>query len=191
MLTEGGVLGDGSSIDNFGISVVDASLEVVGGEFGGAEVIRSDVSISGGATRGLFELGSGSEVNISGGLIEGTFITFSDSVVNISGGDFAASLFANAESTINLLGSEFSLNGIAIGSQLISQRGDLFAGLPEVVLTGTLLDGSDFELSLDRDFISEDATITASVISVPEPNNLAILAICTVVLSWRRRNRLR
>ena len=104
-------LEDGDALEAEYFSIVDATLNVEGGNLGmAAEAFNSVVNISGGVVGSRFAALSGSEVNVSGGTVNSLFEAFSGSVVNISGGTVRP-CFTAVSSEVNISGGtlgEFS-----------------------------------------------------------------------------------
>ena len=160
-----------------------------GGELGNTfEVVEGTIDVEGGNVGDAFSVVFGT-ANISGGNIGEQFTAGVGSEVNISGGEFG-SFGANLNSSVNLTGTEFFIDGVEL--DLI--EGDLFAVTDRnIVLSGTLLDGSDFEFFLDSNltdqFFDPTASVSLAVVAaVPEPSGLAMLFGCGVSgLLVRRR----
>jgi hypothetical protein len=157
-------VGDGGEIgNNFGAgwgSVVTIEGGRVGKNF---EAVGSQVVIAGGSLGEGFDAFHGSVVNVTGGSFgersefrqTSDFTAHSGSVVTISGGSFGPGLHAAAGSEVHLVGAAFFLNGLPVegltpGQTLeITTRGARFDY--ETMLTGILLDGSEFSFHLNSD----------------------------------------
>ena len=164
----------GGAINTDVFVVQDGELNVSAGNANSIDANNSAVDISGGTIR-VFNSG-GSTTNITGGTISDFLNAVADSTVNISGGTISG-LSAQDTSTVNILGTEFFLNGTPIDSLLVGQtliideRGD------DSTLSGSLVDGSQFEFDLNPTFgevddsFSLDSNLTITLVAaVPEPS---------------------
>ena len=162
------VVAGGSLGDNF--AVVDAILNVDAGTVGnGLEASGSVVNINGGSVGENVQALSDSEVNINGGSVGEFFIANSGSVVNISGGSVGDFFDANSGSEVNLFGTEFFLNGVLLDDLNLDQA--FVITERDQILSGTLLDDSDFQFDLSDsfgndsfDFFSTDALLTVTLV---------------------------
>ncbi len=202
-LLPGGVLSE-----NF--AVVDATLNIVGGEVGnGLEAAGSVVNISGGTVSFFVSAQSGSEVNIRGGNVSALFYAMPDSVVNMSGGIVGSGFQASTDSEINIAGGTLGEGFRALGGSEVNLFGTeflldderldaLILGDPLTIsnrsgqtLSGTLADGSTFSFALNDsdnfsdDFFAVDALLTVTL--VPEPNSALFLLLgCSGLFArWR------
>ena len=107
-------------------------------------------------------------VNISGGAVGADFLAFSGSVVNISGGSVGERFNADSGSEVNFFGTEFFLNGVLLEDLNLDQA--FVITERDQILSGTLLDDSDFEFDLNSDFsnpgdfFSTDALLTVTLV---------------------------
>lgn len=159
-VSEGGEVGD-----NFGAgwgSVVTIEGGRVGKNF---EAVGCQVLIAGGSIGEGFDAFHGSAVTITGGSFGETseyrhtsdFTAHNGSVVNISGGSFEPGFHAAAGSDVHLVGSAFFLNGMPIPGLLPGHTLEIAARdtwLAYTILSGVLLDGSEFSFRLN----SEDSS---------------------------------
>ena len=198
-----------------GGSTVDMSGGFIGNNF---RVLGSEVNISDGNIGGLLNVAFNSTVNISGGDVSALLVransevnitggnfgfnldspfpsdtppfltAATNSTLNISGGTFEGNpLNANGGGEVNLLGTEFFVDGVRLESLqpddpfLIADR--------DVTLSGTLLDGSTFDFSIDTsDDDPTTSTFTVSTVSaIPEPSGFALLLVGGVVCLLNRR----
>ena len=151
----------------------------------------SVVNISGGSIGPFFQADEGSVVNISGGTVGIGFNAFFDSVVNISGGSVGDGFTANLVSDVNLFGSVFVLDGLVLDDL---SPGEAFTiDDRNVTLTGLLSDGSEFSFDLNDEFIPSDteflpsATLTVTLIAVPEPTSTTVLLLGCGLAGLRRK----
>jgi len=183
---------DGGEIgDNFGAgwgSVVTIEDGRVGKNF---EAVGSQVLIAGGSIGEGFDAFYGSVVTITDGSFGETseyrhtsdFTAHNGSVVTISGGSFGPGFHAAAGSEVHLVGAAFFLNGLRVeglipGQTLeITTRGARFDY--ETMLTGILLDGSEFNFHLngdpsdnypDSDYFDVDARLTVTQVLTADFN---------------------
>lgn len=175
----------GGSIGAFFGIYYNSIVNVSDGRIGDfVRLYDSTFNLSGGTVKDQFRAGTGSIVNISGGTIEDIYNANSGSVTNISGGTFALGIYpesfsdligidASQGSTINLFGPSFAIDGVEItGVSPITINPSDYYGL-----SGTLLNGSDFEY---KDIFSYDSNnappsgVTLTVTIVPEPSSFLI-----------------
>ena len=144
----------GGSVGNFFDAFSGSEVNISGGSVGNFfdAFSGSEVNISGGSVGRLFRANSGSVVNISGGSVGETFQALSNSEVNISGGSVGERFEARSDSAVNLFGTEFFLNDVLIDDLNLDQA--FVITERDQVLSGTLLDDSDFEFDLNSDFPS-------------------------------------
>ena len=144
-------LEDGDALEAEYFSIVDATLNVEGGNLGmAAEAFNSVVNISGGVVGSRFAALSGSEVNVSGGTVNSLFEAFSGSVVNISGGTVRPS-FTAVSSEVNISGGtlgEFSAAdfGSVVNisdNAFVLQNFNAWEGSEVNISGGTVLDNFD------------------------------------------------
>lgn len=145
------VVGDGALGDDF--AAVDATLRIAGGTLGeDAEIVRTSFAMTGGAIGDGFRAFSGTTLSIGGGQIGDRF--------HMEGG-----------TSLQLYGTEFYLDGVPVNGLSLGQAIEIQER--NTTLTGTLLDGSDFEIDLyywpvaTRDYVDQNAlvsvTLTASL----------------------------
>lgn len=199
----------GGAINTDSFVVQDGELNISAGNANSIGANNSAVDISGGTIRvfnssvntanitgGTINIfnSSDSTTNITGGTISDILNAVADSTVNISGGTIGG-LTAQDTSTVNILGTEFFLNGTPIDSLLVGQtliideRGD------DSTLSGSLVDGSQFEFDLNPTFgevddsFSLDSNLTITLVAaVPEPGcGLALTAMSILLLGRRRK----
>ena len=185
-------VGPGGAVgDNFNAgwgSVVTIDGGQVGRNF---EAVGARVLIAGGEIGEGFDAFFGSDVNITGGIFGqetdrgplGNFTAQSGSVVTISGGTFGPGFHAAAGSEVHLVGSAFFLNGLPIaglapGQSLEITVRDLPLGYYNI-LSGSLLDGSEFSFHLNSDsdydssfadYFDASALLTATLVLTADFN---------------------
>lgn len=213
----GGVIGDfahtfggetnisGGSLGN-GFQFVGETVNISGGSIGNDFfALSGEINISGGTVGNDFVSNPAATINISGGTIGDGF--GSSGEVNISGGNIGQNFSAGGEtnitggllgagftatdgSVVNLFGSEFTFDGEIIPGLLagdtlnFTERGGTLAGI--------LADGSPFDIDIDLvfdagQFFDPGSTFNLTVVSVPEPSALTILALGAPALIFRRR----
>lgn len=100
------LLEGGSLAKNF--AVVDASLNVLGGEIGdGLELARSTLNMSTGAIGRDATAYGGSVLNVRGGSFHGHLFARDNSIVNITGGEFAGGINVDSGSVMNISDGDF------------------------------------------------------------------------------------
>ena len=162
---------DGGSVQIGGTGLetiaVAGELNLVNGSVFRLEALEnSQVNILGGVigigsngSQGSLSAQFGSEVNISGGSIASNVSAAEGSVVHVTGGNFGE-LHGSPGSDVSLNGGEFVLNGNPYtGESIELSRDDLF--------TGTLEDGSAFELHYS--FFS-NSPIGLNTVALPTAN---------------------
>ena len=161
---------DGGSTDHE-IELVDSIFSMSAGQIDDLDsFMGTSVELAGGTVRSI-EAFSGSSVAITGGDISELIIAKIGSVVELST-SISGTLSGNAESEINLSGQEFFLDGVAIDG--------IVTGVPfliddrEVVLSGTMLDGSFFSKNIttvsgsfagEVNSVENQARLTVTVVS--------------------------
>ncbi len=190
----GFVVGSGTEIN-----LQQGSIEEVNAEQG------SVVNIFGGTVGGPLRAGDGSIVNVTDGFTNSVLGDFGSVInidggrndilsahgeLNIKGGTYGDGFFAGESSQVNIFGTEFFLDGAPLDTlvpgvkTLILERG--------VELTGTLVEGTDFDFILNsdpnidtRDFFEDGSTVTVTL--VPEPATIALFGILNgFLLLWRK-----
>ena len=183
------VINDGSFGNN--VEALGELLTINGGTFGnnfdvGTSIVPSTLIVNGG-TIDFLDIDGGSTVFLNGGDTSNNIDVGRGGTLNITGGDFTTGILA-AEGDVDLFGSAFFIDGVAItGSDVFADEGS--------VLTGILNDGSSVELDLflfsqTRDFFAGGLTAggtNITIVAVPEPGSLSLLAIGALGLISRRR----
>jgi hypothetical protein len=164
------------SLESYGIAHSGTSVNIHGGATGWFSILDgASAYITGGD---LGPLSIGGDVVISGGEIGHSTSVATGGSLTITGGVFPPSTYtspnftANANSIVTFYGDDFTLNGIPITRQygvptLVPQRSG-------AMLAGELLDGSPFELKLEKGtdpaccilYNSIDATAMIRIVSV-------------------------
>ena len=184
-------------------------LNVYGGTVGIASHLAPGavLNLFDGLVRGSMNI-SGAEVNIFGGRMDvhfppldatvnvysGTFSGssyFGNSVVNISGGTWVnPNIGLGTGSKANIYGSAFLVDGAPIPG--LSFGNPVVISARNVVLSGTLLDGSSITLNLATGMppSSVEPGATVTVFLVPEPSTVTALLIVGVFIgAMRKTNR--
>ena len=189
------VINDGSFGNN--VEALGELLTINGGTFGlnfdvGTSTVPSTLIVNGG-TIDFLDIDGGSTVFLHGGDTSNNIDVGRGGTLNITGGDFTTGILA-AEGDVDLFGSAFFIDGVAItGSDVFANEGS--------VLTGILNDGSSVELDLflggvvvdfsqTRDFFAGGLTAggtNITIVAVPEPGSLSLLALGALGLISRRR----
>jgi hypothetical protein len=146
----------------------------------------STVVVSGGLIRNNLEAFGNSTVNVSGGSIAGDLTSYDSSIVEVTGGSIVDDLFAWNNGTIYIYGTDFKVDGQDINyGDSLRDYGTYYGAHSEWlrgIVTGTLQDGS----SLNNDFFVRVEHPNASIIVIPEPVTLLLLALGAVMLRKRR-----
>ena len=180
----------GGAMSGFFVSEAGSVVNITGGSADfpfsvGQLLVSGEVNISGEAFVPSVQTASGSEVNISGGsvnsadAVSGSVVTVSGgsielvtaaagSEVNVSGG--STTIFALSESVVNLSVRDAFLDGVLVSG--LSRDSAVTISERAGVLTGWLVDGSDFSFELNpapvdfnlrQDFFDPDATLTVTL----------------------------
>ena len=181
----GGIFADDTAFVNTIINVNDGSLLGDAAAHSGSEF-----NLLGGTINSLFA-GVGSEFNLLGGTVDSLFAGIG-SEINIHGGIFENQLSAIDGSSIDFFATEFFVNGDEVG--FVDFDLPLLIENRNFTLSGTFLDGSDFEYFVGAsggDFlVSSDATLQLNLVTVaavPEPSGLFLLALSGMMLLGKRR----
>ena len=158
--------------------------------------IDNDFGVFSGSTLNIFggfvgNIGaSNSTINISGGSL-GAASAVSGSTVNISGGTIGSNFAADSGSEINVFGTEFFLSGTPVDNLVLGETTILELG-EDVALSGLLADGTPFDFgnnSLPNRGIRSGATLTVTLVGVPEPGS-GLPLVMTSILSLSRRRKI-
>lgn len=217
-----------------GVEINNAIINIAGGEVAlgasnlseGVNNFNNTITVTGGDVGGFFQLRGSSTLELAGGTIEsfGTLANATATVtggaftlvdnngeLNIFGGDFNTfrTLGNSAlNSTVNLFGTDFAIDGVPIEGLSLDSVFEI--DVRDVVLSGTLSDGSAFSNFLDSTtpqgdldfgpfatladlqavpgFASTGSTVTVTLVqSVPEPSSLVLLSLASCVAVCRRR----
>jgi len=182
---------NGGTFANDVVSLDNATVTVNGGtlsddliaDFGG------QISVTGGlVTDDVEAFNLGSSILLTGGnFVEDVEAAF-DSNITIQGGNYSTTntrFRAANRATITIYGTGFEIDGSLAPDGVIAEE---FG-----ILTGTLIDGSPFDVffdqnpSLDFDDPLGDAPGTILLVTVPEPSSALLCGALT--LWWFRRNR--
>lgn len=169
-----------------------SNVNVLGGEIGSNLFAQnnSQITVSGGAIGEFLWSFDDSQVAISGGHIGievnaymNSQLTFSGGVIGyqlradgysnviISGGQPGYELWATQHGVVTIYGSDFSIDGLNVGYGPIT--------VASGILTGTLASGE----AINNDFYIYD---DASIVLVPEPATVLLLALGGLMLRKRR-----
>jgi hypothetical protein len=145
-------------------------INILGGNFDNGLHAYGTLNLYSGSI-GLFGTAhDGSTINVTGGSLANSFVANLGSTINVSGGSIGNDFDAHAASAVNLFGTQIVLDGVDVTSLLTE-------GVPwtisdrDVMLTGTLVDGSSFEFGLfsvdldNRDYFAADADLTFTLIT--------------------------
>jgi hypothetical protein len=132
---------------------------------------NSNVNISDGPVL-YIQAHDSSTVNISGGSVDGILTAYNTSAVNISGGS-VGSLYACDTSFVTFHGRDFSVH------EGLWLEGDRVLGTG--ILTGEWADGTPWAVNI----VENQAG--ASILAIPEPATLSLLALGGIALVRRRR----
>ena len=92
---------------------------------------------------------------------------------------------------LNLFGSHFQLDGVAIDDLRLGEQFTITDR--DVTLSGLLADGSPFSFELNSeqtpgsDYFHPNATVTITLVAVPEPNSVLLLSLGGPAMLWRRK----
>ena len=220
-----GVVGLGVEINNAIINIAGGEVALGASDLSeGVNNFNNTITVTGGDVGGFFQLRGSSTLELAGGTIE-SFGTLPDATatvkggsftlvdnngeLNIFGGDFNA-FRALGSSTVNLFGTDFAIDGVPIDGLSLSSAFEIGDDDRDVILSGTLSDGSTFSNFLDSTtpqgdldfgpfatladlqavpgFASTGSTVTVTLVqSVPEPGSLVLLSLASCVAVCRRR----
>ena len=222
-----GVVGLGVEINNAIINIAGGEVALGANDLSeGVNNFNNTITVTGGEVGGFFQLRGSSTLELAGGTIEsfGTLANATATVtggaftlvdnngeLNIFGGDFNTfrTLGNSAlNSTVNLFGTGFAIDGVPIEGLSLDSAFEI--DVRDVVLSGTLSDGSAFSNLLDSEppegglnfgpfatfadlqavpgFASTGSTVTVTLVqSVPEPSSLVLLSLASCVAVCRRR----
>lgn len=219
-----GVVGLGVEINNAIINIAGGEVALGASDLSeGVNNFNNTITVTGGDVGGFFQLRGSSTLELAGGTIEsfGTLLDAAATVtggsftlvdnngeLNISGGDINTFRTFPTSSTVNLFGTDFAIDGVPIG--VLSLGSAFEIDVRDVVLSGTLSDGSAFSNFLDSTtpqgdldfgpfatladlqavpgFASTGSTVTVTLVqSVPEPSSLVLLSLASCVAVCRRR----
>ncbi len=154
------------AFDNSRITVSDGEI----GELLGASG-NSQVTISGGHIGIEVDAYMNSQVTFSGGVLGYQLRANGHSHVIISGGQVGYELWATQNSIMTISGTDFSIDSFSVGYGEITATSG--------ILTGTLASG---EIINNNFYIYQDA----SIVLVPEPATVLLLALGGLMLRKRR-----
>lgn len=142
---------------------------------------NSYIEISSGSINFDLQAINKSRVYISGGSIGTEVFVYENSQVQISGGSIGGALIPNNWSILTIQGSDFTVDGQPFGyGELMSIYGGTWQLESTRHLTGTLVSG---EMIDNYFFIGYDA----SIVLVPEPAMILLLALGGLAVIRRRR----
>jgi hypothetical protein len=193
-----------------GITIFENVVNVYGGSVGSSAGLGPDATLNlfNGLVGGGMNLQPGSEVNIFGGVMaapfppfeatinmySGTFTGaawFANSVFNISGGTLVDPNWEMHGSAIAIVtGTSFRLNGIPIPGLSVGSPINITSR--NVVLTGTLLDGSSITANISNPGGpggGVDASATITIILVPESESIVLLIVGGIAVAGIGRMR--
>jgi len=182
MNISGGIVDFDSRVSYPGLLIqveLGSVLNISGGNFGGEGSI-SEITEAG------ILVGVGGSVNISGGSFDFKFdgepVPFFPAMLMGSGNR----LVATEGSQLNLIGTEFFLDGELLEDLNVEQP--FIITERDIILSGTLLDGSQFSFDLSNPAfdISEAATLAVTLSAIPEPSSLALILSAFLGLCLRR-----
>lgn len=184
-----------------GFSVGGGILEVSGGHVRGVSAgDASLVNLSGGMVESFVRLNGETLLNISDGKVNGSVTVSSGSIATLTGGEIAGeirngsgtvNIFGGSiigdfsalteESVTNIFGQLFILDGVPLSNLEIGEAFKITAR--DVVLSGLLADGTPFSFDLNAkstpraDYFSREATLTVTLVAVPEPQSVIPIAL--------------
>lgn len=182
-----GVSGDNGRFGPGGIANISGG--VIGGELLvlGSNTNRVVANVSGGVIQTGVTMIREAVLNFSGGKIEHSLQVSEESILNMSGGvlDLDEDL-AQVRGTLNLFGSQFLIDDVDI-TQMLSSGERLIVDERNIVLSGTLADGSPFEFGVGAANLGPGVRtnlfdpLQISFTLVPEPTTLLLtwlIAVC-------------
>ena len=218
-----GVVGLGVEINNAIINIAGGEVALGANDLSeGVNNFNNTITVTGGEVGGFFQLRGSSTLELAGGTIE-SFGTLANATATVTGGEFTLvdnngelNIFGGdfntfrtlGNSALNLFGTGFAIDGVPIEGLSLDSAFEI--DVRDVVLSGTLSDGSAFSNLLDSEppegglnfgpfatfadlqavpgFASTGSTVTVSLVqSVPEPNSLVLLSLASCVAVCRRR----
>ena len=171
---------------------VDGVINVNGGIFADdTAFVNTIINVNDGSLLGDAAAHSGSEFNLLGGTINSLFAGIG-SEINIHGGIFENQLSAIDGSSIDFFATEFFVNGEEVG--FVDFDLPLLIENRNFTLSGTFLDGSDFEYFVGASggdfYVSSDANLQLNLVTVaavPDPSGVFLLALSGMMLLGKRR----
>lgn len=165
-------------------AIITGVINFYGGSAGPAMFVGGTVNVFGGALEGIYPYFGGT-INMYGGKMPGISL-MGPGTFNLYGGHLNSSeIFATSDSHVSVFGSSFLLDGTPIPS--------LSIGNPVVikdhngVLTGVLMDGSNFIGKIRAENNGPLQSTKITVYLVPEPTTAVLLGFAIVSSSIRQR----
>ena len=196
----------------FGLTVEDGGIANIFAGITDRSVMAnsgSSLNIHGGVVEAIFQLPMSKIRMTSGSMGEGNRLlgtfdleggTIGDysrisGEMNVSGGDAGEFLRVFSGAEFNLYGSEFYINGQMITGLTPGQKHTITLRDRNSTLSGVLTDGSTFSYGLDpgdgliTDHFASDATLTVTLVPIPEPTLAWFGFSVAGVFCIRRRRR--